>query len=68
MQDDLSKAHLYFSHATDLRALAEADQNPRIKQQLLASAETYHGLYQHFLLRYADQKPEQASGKNSSAA
>ena len=67
MQDNLSKAHLYFAHATDLRALAEADQNPKIKQQLLALAETYHGLYQHFLLRHADQHCEPVKEKSTAA-
>jgi hypothetical protein len=61
MSDYLSKAQLYSHHAQDLRGLAEKDQNPIVRLQLRALADTYDQLHRQFLQSYADEKQVSAA-------
>ena len=68
MSDYLSKAQLYSHHAEDLRGLAEKDQNPIVRQQLRALADTYDQLHRQFLQSYADDKQRASAAQPPTAA
>ena len=47
--DYLERAHHYRDEATHLRQLAQTEDNPKARQELLASAAGYDKLYSKYL-------------------
>jgi pyruvate-formate lyase len=56
LEDLLSRAQHAYEQAKNLRHLAELDQQPSAKEQLLALAASYDHIYENLLRRYSAEK------------